>query len=316
MSGSSKITEHRESILSRFQAIQIWQSGNSRAPHKPLLLLWAIGRCLHGLPRLATFETVSEELGYLLQQFGPPRRTMHTEDPFWRLQNDGIWEIDRPNMVGIVGNAGPSVKDLRAFKIRGGLKQDDHSAFLEDPVLAISVAEKIVAGHFPYTLQHEILQATLGEYDQAYNDNLEIPINNEWVLTRQRRRDSRFRENVLSAYGARCAVCEFSARFNNKPIALEAAHIMWHEAKGPAKVENGLALCSLHHRLFDYGAFTLQPNLNLVVANTIRGKGVDEALYRYHNQRLRAPPLNESLVPDEKYLAWHRSEVFKRNVAL
>ena len=37
-------------------------------------------------------------------------------------------------------------------------------------------------------------------------------------------------------------------------VGLEAAHIRWHQFSGPDINENGLALCSIHHRLFERGA--------------------------------------------------------------
>jgi putative restriction endonuclease len=44
-------------------------------------------------------------------------------------------------------------------------------------------------------------------------------------------------------------------------IAVDAAHIRWHAHGGPGEVSNGLALCALHHRLFDHGAITMREDL-------------------------------------------------------
>jgi len=33
------------------------------------------------------------DLERLLFEFGPPRKAYHPEYPFWRLQNDGVWEV-------------------------------------------------------------------------------------------------------------------------------------------------------------------------------------------------------------------------------
>jgi putative restriction endonuclease len=40
-------------------------------------------------------------------------------------------------------------------------------------------------------------------------------------------------------------------------LGLEAAHIKWFQAGGPDIEANGLAMCSLHHKLFDLGVFTI-----------------------------------------------------------
>ncbi len=299
-----------DDLVRRFESLQIWRSGGTRAPHKPLLLLWALGRCLHGYPRLSPFDQVDTELRKLLYRFGPHRKTVHTEDPFWRLQKDGVWEIDRPDHVGRTPDGSGAIKsDLRKHSIHGGFREMDYLAFRTDPNLIFRIASSLVASHFPITLHDEIFEATLGESHGSIDT--EITIEDDWVITKQRRRNPYFREKVLAAYGPRCAVCEFAGELHGRPLALEAAHIKWHEAKGPAIVENGLVLCSLHHRLFDKGAFTLSPELNVIVANSVRGNGVVDALQRFGGKPLKGLSLLHPQKPDLKFLDWHRKEVFR-----
>src|SRR5437588_7846441 len=50
-------------------------------------------------------------------------------------------------------------------------------------------------------------------------------------------------------------------------VGLDAAHIRWHQAGGPDREGNGLALCVLHHKLFDLGAFTVSPSGLLLVSD-------------------------------------------------
>jgi putative restriction endonuclease len=69
--------------------------------------------------------------------------------------------------------------------------------------------------------------------------------------------DPQFRLRVLTAYEYRCAVCGFDVRLGSVSIALDAAHIRWHQAGGPELERNGLALCVLHHKTFDLGALTV-----------------------------------------------------------
>jgi len=74
--------------------------------------------------------------------------------------------------------------------------------------------------------------------------------------TTRKKRDPAFRQKVLKAYEWRCAVCGFDVKLGTVAIALDAAHIRWHQAGGPDVENNGLALCVLHHKTFDLGAFT------------------------------------------------------------
>ena len=61
-------------------------------------------------------------------------------------------------------------------------------------------------------------------------------------------RNPQFRQDVLSAYAHRCAVCGIQLGL------VDAAHIVPHaHPRGLDTVSNGLALCALHHRSFDTG---------------------------------------------------------------
>ena len=284
-----------------FEKLQIWSSKGQRAPHKPLLVLWAIGRCLAGEPRLVPFEVVRRELTTLLGSFGPHRKTVHTEAPFWRLQNDGVWVIDRPHLVKVGPGGNAHISTMLRHGIRGGFPQDTYDALRKDRGLARNIARSLVAAHFPATRLDEILQAT--DIDPY-----------EFVESRHRPRDLRFRQAVLHAYGSRCAICGFAVRVTNAPpaLALDAAHIQWHQARGPDIVNNGLALCALHHRLFDDGVFTLSlvPDLIVEVAPSATGSGFNESLGCFHGQSPRILPPTGGL-PDPRFLLWHRKEVFR-----
>ena len=100
-------------------------------------------------------------------------------------------------------------------------------------------------------------------------------------------------------------------RLGQNPVALEAAHIKWHGEDGPDVVVNGLALCSLHHELFDRGAFTLNYDLNILVSQDAKGNaGLYEWLKRFHGEKLNLPQW-QFYYPDENFTRWHFREVFK-----
>lgn len=295
--------------LSRFLNIRIGTSGDKRAPHKPLLLLWVIGRCLRHEERLVSYELIDRELCRLMRRFGPHGRSFNTHFPFWRLQNDGIWELENAHLVRTTKSGDAYKSDLLRFQIRGGLATSVYTVLQSSPLLAQRTVDALVTRHFPPSIHDEILDAALIPFGTPHLVDALNP--NELLRTTYRRRDPKFRSIVLSAYESTCAVCEFSGQFFDRPVAIEAAHIQWHESKGPAVVENGLALCALHHRLFDSGAFTVLPDLKIKVSPAVRGTGMDRALGQYDSLYLRAPPPMRSSRPDPKYLLWHVREVFK-----
>jgi len=108
----------------------------------------------------------------------------------------------------------------------------------------------VLDAHFPESIRQDVLDAV--------GLSLE-PSNTAAGEAATRRRDPAFRDKVLLAYEYRCCVCGHDLRLKQQIIALEAAHIKWFQAGGPDVEQNGLALCSLHHKVFDLGAFTIRP---------------------------------------------------------
>src|SRR5262249_43353939 len=62
-------------------------AGDQRAQHKTLLVLYTLGRGQQGNPEV-TYAAPAPNLPALIRQFGPPRKSDHPEQPFWRLQFD------------------------------------------------------------------------------------------------------------------------------------------------------------------------------------------------------------------------------------
>ena len=116
-------------------------------------------------------------------------------------------------------------------------------AFQRNPALVGKVAEQVLHAHFPASLHDAILAA--------------VALDPKMTTQTRRARDPRFRDLVLTAYRHECAVCGFGLTVGHATACVEAAHIKWHQAGGPDLPQNGLALCSVHHKLFDLGAYTV-----------------------------------------------------------
>ena len=69
----------KEEVRMLITGLNVWKRGDQRAPHKPLLLLYALGRCLQGRGRLIPYQDVDRELKKLLLEFGPPRKSIYPE---------------------------------------------------------------------------------------------------------------------------------------------------------------------------------------------------------------------------------------------
>lgn len=67
-----------EALHTTLTGLKVWKRGGQRAPHKPLLLLLAMGRAVRGESRLAPFSELEKTLTGLLRHFGPPRQASRT----------------------------------------------------------------------------------------------------------------------------------------------------------------------------------------------------------------------------------------------
>jgi putative restriction endonuclease len=287
-----------ESALQRFDSLNVWSRGGQRAPHKPLLVLYALGRWCAGQRGAVAFRDAEADLTELLKRFGPARHSYHPEYPFWRLQNDGVWRLTNADqLTARKGNTDPPKSELIANDVRGAFADDVQAALIADPALAQVIAARLLAAHFPDSFHEDILEA--------------VGLDMTPEVTAAKRRDPHFRQKVLKAYGWRCAVCGFDVRMGQVSIALDAAHVRWHQAGGPAEESNGLALCVLHHKVFDLGAFTVTPAGVLLVSDEADGNaGFEETLMRHHGRPIRGAQKPE-WAPLAEHLEWHRSEVFK-----
>ncbi len=288
---------NKEEIARKFETLKVWQRGDERAPHKPLLVLYAIGQLLQGKDRLLPFSEVDEKLAKLLRDFGPKRKRYQPKFPFWRLQKDGVWEIPAADSIEVSPSGDVRRGDLFRYEVAGGFTEDIARQLQDDSSLVLDVVQIMLDAHFPDTIHEDILQAT--------------GIDLTFKSTGKQKRDPNFRASILKAYEYRCAVCGFDVRLGLRPIALEAAHIKWRQAKGPDIVVNGLALCSLHHKLFDRGAFTLSNELEILVSDDAHGSaGFEEWLMRFHGEKLNFPQ-RQTYYPSVSYTQWHVKEVFQ-----
>src|SRR5690606_2003482 len=61
--------------LERTAQLRQWTRSGTRAPHKPLLLLYALGRFQQDAAGELRYSAVEEDLQRLLTEYGPPNRT-------------------------------------------------------------------------------------------------------------------------------------------------------------------------------------------------------------------------------------------------
>ncbi|MDF2926604.1 MAG: endonuclease [Paenibacillaceae bacterium] len=278
-----------DELKKRMGHLSIWKKNGQRAPHKPLLILYALARLQQHAVSLP-YEQVRVKLKQLLMEFGPPRKSYHPEEPFVRLVTDGIWEtnswIDKRQF---------SDRQLLADQVAGGFSSEVIWLLQGNHALIQELAELLLHDHFPESMHQDILE--------------EVGL--DFTVGKKRPRDPQFRERILRAYEYSCAVCGFNVRLGHHLVGIDAAHIQWHQAGGPDTVDNGIALCSLHHKLFDRGVFSINEERRLIAAEAAHGtKGFEEWLMRFHDHEIKRP-IRPEYQPEARYMGWHIREVFQ-----
>ncbi|MGC9382442.1 phosphorothioated DNA-binding restriction endonuclease [Streptomyces sp. MH13] len=285
--------------LERIAKLRQWTRSGTRAPHKPLLLLYALGRFQDDADGGLRYTAVEQDLQLLLSEYGPPHKTTPAY-PFHHLISDGVWEVvtDRGP-----GSPGSGVLDLRRTGATGRLAPDLRAALRREPRLLGGIARLLLDLHFPPSLHGELCEAVGLDLEPAETGRL---------VTARRRRDPRMRELVLTAYEYRCAFCGYDGRIGMVPVGLEAAHVRWWAFDGPDDIENGLCLCSLHHKLFDKGALGIGDDRRILVSQ--RFVGHSSAAREYVTAlagRTLVGPQPGTLPVAAAHRDWHARQVFR-----
>ena len=149
-----------DAIKDSFKRVKVWKHGTEQAPHKPLLLLYAPGRCSRGEEREVSFREVDEKLSVLFTELGLSQKIHHLEVPFWRLQNDGLWTVSGEEQV----QSWPREKNPKRGKLlrvnaRGGFLEPIYSALSQDRTLRSAIVQQLLADYFPVTLHDRIIKA-------------------------------------------------------------------------------------------------------------------------------------------------------------
>lgn len=300
-----------QEVLQALDRLRVFQRDDQRAVHKPLLLLLALARMGEQQPRLARYDDIEGPLKHLLAEFGPSSAIKTPHNPYWHLQSDGLWEVaGPPELTARKMGATPTKGELRQPGVVAGFIPSVDAALRGDPHLRAQMAHALLDKFFPMTLHDDILATAGLDLDALVQPQVVHEPPAEWV--RRKRRDPGFRERVLRAYEHRCCVCGFDLRLGHSTVGVEAAHIKWHNCQGPDIEPNGLALCALHHKVFDHGGFTIEPVEQRVVCSeqVVMGDQARHLLLGHHGQPIRKPQRSEYL-PRAEFLGWHEKEVFK-----
>lgn len=290
---------HR-SALEQLTALRQYQGDGRRAPHKPLMVLLALGQLASTGSSSLPWSAVQERLGELLTEFGTSATSGPSSAayPFTRLRSDGVWHLSRdvPN-----DNVGP----LNAEPIDGRFVPEIEQELLGSDESLYAVARSLVENQFPLTIAPDVLSAVGLDPDLVFSSPSAVV-----TAIERRKRDANWRHQIVAAWDRSCAFCGYDGALHGAPVGIEAAHIRWFNFGGPDDLDNGLALCSLHHKLLDRGVIGLGDSGTVFVSDAFSAVGyVGRLVYSLHGSQLQPRP--GTALPAAEHVLWHRQEVFK-----
>lgn len=182
-----------------------------------------------------------------------------------------------------------------------------------DILIQIGLSEKTVLYDVLANVGHDWSGEPTPEEIEAERDSVEESIRSdptlteeeeEFTETQRRARDSAFAKSVRDAYDDRCAICGSDRVSPAGNPEVEAAHIYPKSMNGRDHVQNGIALCKLHHWAFDCGWISLSDNYEVIVKNNPSLSGYDD-FSPLEGDRIDLPE-EDSKRPHSKFLAEHR----------
>ncbi|MFE0459134.1 phosphorothioated DNA-binding restriction endonuclease [Kitasatospora sp. NPDC058965] len=251
--------------LDQVAKLRRWSGNGVRAPHKPLLMLYALGSYQQDADGALRYSAVEQELQRLLAEYGPGHRTTPAY-PFHHLVSDGVWEVSTDRGPG---SPGSGITVLRESGATGRLARELRAELARDGSLLGRLARVLLDTHFPPSLHVDLCEAVGLDLELA-----ELPgrSGSAPAAAARRGRDRRMRELVLTAYEFQCAFCGYDGALGAGTVGLEAAHVRWWSHDGPDEVDNGLCLCSLHHKLFDKGVLGVGEGHRILVSQRFVGR--------------------------------------------
>jgi len=262
---------------------------------KPLLLLLLVSRIENNRveENRFQFDDIEKKLDLLIREHGgrPTHSGSKPEQPFYHLRSSPFWIVKTQRQYEPRQTA--LISDLRRPDSFGAFQPKVFRLLRSSGEARARVVDSILNEWWPETL-HGDIREDLGL------DRLDS--------RRRAQRDRQFTIDVLENFRYSCAFCGFHAVLNRVATGIDAAHVHWHSLNGPDDVENGIALCKLHHWAFDKGILGIDDDARICIASAFSAQqdgGLP--LESLVNRGLAVQPHKPIA---KRFIDWHRNNVY------
>ena len=276
-------------------SIKINRTGSVVSLHKPLLLLLTISEVIHGHKNQFLYDDLEPSLTSLLSRYGLKNtKTINPQYPFIYLAgNAAIWHCTVEKGTLKHPDAASRKDLLGAF----GFFSTEFYQFISSKNNAILCIQHLLDSYWPEAYHAEILY-DLGVFELRSTQN-----------SAKKDRSKKFVEEVLDAYERKCAICHQSIRLGDTLVGIDACHLKPIQHFGDDHINNGIALCKIHHWAIDRGAISISHEMSLMVSKKLNGNKLFEYFTTFENQSVFIPR-DKFLALNEKNIAYHNRYIF------
>jgi len=235
--------------------------------------------------------------------------------PLYHMKSDGFWKIDYRE-----DQSPQQPKSIKKFTrmvdrvhIEDGLLELIHIKESRNEL----INALLNGGYFSEkerTNLNEKIEEIISSF--KYEKELEVKIEKEFSTEPtkddsifKKSRNSAFRRLVVRSYLERCCVCGMKLVTSSGISIIDAAHILPFSKFHNDDLRNGLALCKIHHWLFDRGIISVDQHYQTIVSPSIENEEPEKAITEFAKKEIILP-YEAKRYPSPVALEWHRRNVW------
>lgn len=292
-----------------------------KAPHKAVLLLSLILLEKEGKADLRDIRIDT----YLLDTWSELWSCLEYDKagpiylPLYHMKSDGFWHIEYKE-----GQSPRQPRSMRKFTrmVERVHIEEELLKMIHNKESRNELINALLNGGYFSDKEKGELNEKIEEIISSfkYEKELEVKIEKEFTTDPtkddaifKKSRNSAFRRLVVRSYLERCCVCGMKLVTSSGISIIDAAHILPFSKFHNDDLRNGLALCKIHHWLFDRGIISVDQYYRTIVSRSIETEEPEKAITEFSKKEIILPH-EPKRYPSQVALEWHRGNVWDENL--